>query len=89
MADELKLIWTRPTSVEYPKVYRTFKARDLDSNELIEYRIQDLPESRFEDAIKQMVENYLPDEPISQVLGKRSFRKSEIKEIYLYLRSIA
>lgn len=65
----LKLKWTRPATVEYPKGWSTFKARDLDSDELVEYRIQDLPESRFEDAIKQMIEHYLPDEPITQVLG--------------------
>lgn len=65
-----KLEWIRPSTIEYPKVWRTFKARDLDSDELIEYRIQDLPESRFDDAVDHMKKCFLHDEPISQALGK-------------------
>lgn len=60
------LHWNRPDSVEYPKIWHTFKARDLDSDELIEYRIQDLPQSRAEDALKHMFDNYIQDEPIAQ-----------------------
>lgn len=74
MASDLsKLIWTRPKTSEYPKVWSTFKARDLDSDELVEYRVQDLPESRFEDAINHMVENFFLDEPITQALGEHFY----------------
>lgn len=71
--DLIKLKWVRPKTTEHPKVWRTFKARDLDSDELVEYRIQDLPESKFEDAINLMIESYLPDEPITQSLSKFPF----------------
>lgn len=64
--DQMKLSWIRPSKVEYPKVWHTFKARDIDSNELVEYRIQDLPQSRAEDAYEHMFNGYIQDQPISQ-----------------------
>lgn len=66
----IKLKWTRPQTTEYPKIWKTFFAPDLNSEKIVEYRIQDLPENRFEDAIKHMVSNYLKDEPITYVLSK-------------------
>lgn len=69
MAD-LAFIWKRPDTIEYPKIWHTFKARDLDSDKLVEYRIQDLPLNRFDDAYAHMVGNYNQDEPIAQVLGR-------------------
>lgn len=66
----IKLNWSRPQTTEYPKIWRKFKARDLNSDELIEYRIQDLPESRLEDAVEHMISNYLKDEPITHALSK-------------------
>ncbi|KAJ6639129.1 Arylalkylamine N-acetyltransferase 1 [Pseudolycoriella hygida] len=68
----LTLRWTRPKTVDYPKVWRTFTGRDLDSDKLIEYRIEDLTESRFDDAIRHLEAFYLRDEPVSQVLGGRN-----------------
>lgn len=76
MAD-LALIWKRPDTIEYPKVWHTFKARDLDSDKLVEYRIQDLPLDRVDDAYAHMVANYNQDEPIAQVLGRFSQLKKE------------
>lgn len=63
------LTWTRPTSVEYPKIWHTFMARDTDSDNLIEYRIQDLPLDRTNDVYQHMLANFISDEPIGQVLG--------------------
>lgn len=74
MSQELvELKWKRPITVEYPKVWRTFKARDLESNNLVEYCIQDLPEAHYEAAMCHMTEQYLRDEPLSQVFGKPQF----------------
>lgn len=61
--------WKRPNTVEYPRVWHCFQARDLNSDQLVEYRIEDLVESRAEEAFNHMRENYLADEPISQALG--------------------
>lgn len=66
----LSLKWKRPETLDYPKVWYTFKARDLDSDELVEYRIQDLPLDRADDALEHMIANFVHDEPIGQVLGK-------------------
>lgn len=63
------LKWKRPESVEFPKVWHTFKARDVDSDELVEYRIQDAPQSRAEEIYQFMGEYYIKDEPMGQVLG--------------------
>lgn len=65
----IKLNWRLPKTVKYPKIWRTFEARDVDSDKLIEYRIQSLPESRFDDAVNHMEAFYLKDEPVSRVLG--------------------
>lgn len=65
----LSLKWKRPDSVEYPKVWHTFMARDTDSDDLVEYRIQDLPPERANDAYEHMLGNYILDEPVGEVLG--------------------
>lgn len=53
----------RPSNVPYPNVWLTFEAPD-DNGDLVKYRIQDLPEDRFEDAIKHMRANFLLDESL-------------------------
>lgn len=65
------LQWKRPTTVKYPNVWATFKERDLNSDKLVEYRIQDVPESMFEAAIEHMVKYFIADEPASRSRGKR------------------
>lgn len=62
--------WKRPDSVEYPKVWHRFNARDLNSDKLVEYRIEDLVESRIEEAFNHMKAHYIKDEPMSEALGK-------------------
>lgn len=66
---ELTLKWKRPNTVKYPKVWHTFKAKDLDCDEMVEYRIQDLPLDRTDEVFEHMIANYIQDEPIGQVLG--------------------
>lgn len=53
----------RSPNVSYPNVWLTFEASD-ENGDLVQYRIQDLPEERFEDAIKHMQANFLLDEPL-------------------------
>lgn len=64
------LKWKRPKSIEYPKIWHRFKARDLNSDNLVEYRIEDLLEERVNDAFKHMINNYFMDEPVSQAMGE-------------------
>lgn len=63
------LKWKRSDSVEYPKIWHKFMARDTISDNLVEYRIQDLPLDRVNDAYYHMLVNYIVDEPVAQVLG--------------------
>lgn len=68
MAEVVELKWKRP-ALEYPKVWSTFEAKNIDSADLVEYRIQDLPESRFEDALEIMVSTFCKDEPLAEAYG--------------------
>ncbi|XP_052891624.1 uncharacterized protein LOC128299647 [Anopheles moucheti] len=58
--------WERPSNVPYPNVWWTFDAPDPDCADgaLVTYRVEDLTEDRFEDAIKLYTENFLDDEPL-------------------------
>lgn len=67
-----KLAWNRPSTVSFPQIWRIFVGRDVNTDDMIEYRIQDLPVERIEDAVQHMLKNYLKDEPISQALGEHS-----------------
>lgn len=67
--DYIKLKWRRPASIEYSRIWHTFEARDLNSDSLVKYRIEDLPVSRVQDAYDHLVANYIKDEPIGQVLS--------------------
>uniref|UniRef100_A0A336LWE4 CSON003498 protein n=1 Tax=Culicoides sonorensis TaxID=179676 RepID=A0A336LWE4_CULSO len=59
--------WSRLNFDEFPKVYMRFKAKDCESDDLVEYRIQDLPENRFDDALNFMFhDQYLREEPFAK-----------------------
>lgn len=66
---EFKLSWNRSCDVPYPKTWITFKAKDLDGDNVVEYRICDLPENRFEDLCDVMENDFLVNEPKSSTLG--------------------
>lgn len=70
----LKMVysWTRPENVDYPITYSRFQALDCDSDEiLVEYRIEDLQEERFEDAVNIIRDKHLIDEPMKSSKGVR------------------
>lgn len=73
MTEDIELKWKRPKSSEFPKVWHTFKAKDVESAELVEYRIQDLPESRADEALNCMIQYFCKDEPLCQAYGKLIF----------------
>lgn len=75
MAEIIELKWKRPESSEFPKVWHTFKAKDVGSDEFVEYRIQDLPESREEEAINCMVQYFCRDEPLCEAYGTECSNK--------------
>lgn len=59
----------RPGNAAYPQVYYRFKAKDKNSDNIVEYRVQDLPEEYFEEAAKFMVEKFLPFETICSAVN--------------------
>lgn len=61
--------WKRPDSGEFPKIWHTFKARDIDNDNLVEYRIQDLPLDRVDDYYEHLITHLLAEEPVNQALG--------------------
>lgn len=54
--------FVRPESLPFPETYYTFKARDLSSDDIVEYRVQDLPDNFHEQAIDLIVKHFLPQE---------------------------
>lgn len=76
--------WKRPENIPYPSVWLKFKAKDLESENLVEYRVQDLPEDRFDEAIEYMTKKFLPDEPMcrSTLLAKDQVSVYEIHYLW-------
>lgn len=64
--------WSRPENVDFPLTYSRFQALDCESDErLVEYRIEDLQEDRFEDAVNIIRDKHLIDEPMKSSKGVR------------------
>ncbi|XP_058115977.1 uncharacterized protein LOC131284423 [Anopheles ziemanni] len=56
-------IWKRPDTVPFPTVWHRFSGRTPDTNDLVNYVVQDIPENRFDDCIEHMCSYLLRDEP--------------------------
>lgn len=59
--------WTRPNHIPYPNIWLKFTATDLDTNDSVEYTVQDLPENRFDEAIKIMATGFLANAPMAKL----------------------
>lgn len=70
MCERDEPIWKRPESIEFPKIWYTFEAKDVDSDNIITYRIQDLSEERHEEVIEIMVEHFIKYAPLCVAYGK-------------------
>lgn len=55
--------WQRPDELFFPVKYYKFVTRDKGSDKLVEYRVEDIPESRYEEACRFMVKHFVPFEP--------------------------
>jgi hypothetical protein len=75
--------FVRPPDLKYPQVYYTFKAKDKDSDEIVEYRVQDLPEEYFEQSIELFITQFIPDEPFC--IASDVSKKPEVFPIYAEL----
>ncbi|XP_052866387.1 uncharacterized protein LOC128272593 [Anopheles cruzii] len=58
--------WERPATVPYPNVWWTFEAPDPDREDggLVKYRVEDLTEDRYEDAVQLYTDHFVDDEPL-------------------------
>ncbi|XP_059619200.1 uncharacterized protein LOC132263451 [Phlebotomus argentipes] len=74
--------WSRSESIPFPQIWWRFPAKDPESGEIVEYRIEDCSEDRFDEIVDLMVNCFTPDEPISASLGimKDKESLSEMKE---------
>lgn len=69
MYGDLELLWKRPNSLSFPKIWRTFKSKGSVRDELVEFTIQDLPESCFKEAVEFMIDVFCSDEPLTESHG--------------------
>lgn len=80
----------RPENLSFPHVYYSFTAKDKNNDKLVEYRVQDLPEEYYDEAVAFMVSYFIPDETFcssrdvsnqpSAVKEMRNFWKAAVSE---------
>ncbi|XP_055586148.1 uncharacterized protein LOC129738858 [Uranotaenia lowii] len=57
--------WIRPEQPAIPTVWHRFQAKDLSGgDQLVTYRVEDLTEDRYEDAIQHYLNHFIKDEPL-------------------------
>ncbi|XP_055684402.1 uncharacterized protein LOC129790738 isoform X2 [Lutzomyia longipalpis] len=61
--------WERPENIAFPQVWGRFSAKDPESGGIANYRIEDLTEDRYDEAVNLLVEYLLPEEPMNCSLG--------------------
>lgn len=68
--------WTRPNSVEFPKVYSKFQVQGFEIDESIQLVIQDVEENRFEEVINIMKDKHILEEPMYSSKGVKECQNS-------------
>lgn len=84
----MSLLWKRSMDLlSYPNVWIEFTGKDAkNSNKLVKYWIQDLPEEKFNEALDHITKYFIPDEPYCQSLGiNYNVNKKLETKFYLYL----
>jgi hypothetical protein len=78
-------LFKRPASLALPTTFYTFKAKDIGSDDIVEYRVQDLPESQFDAAIVLLETHFLPDEELctSSGLSKSPAATKEMRAFWI------
>lgn len=86
-----ELDWSSPCSrAQYPNIWLEFRAvESKHSMNVVEYRIQDIPEDRIEEAIGFLELYYVPESTLARALGKLSINVKTLKphrnmQIYFY-----
>lgn len=78
------LKWVRPLDkVPFPNVWDEFESKESKgSDKFVKYRIQDLPEDRFDDAVQHLIDNFLADEPFSVYHGNTRLHRDCFRQRY-------
>lgn len=77
----VQLIWKRPETLDYPKVWHTFQAKDADTDNLVDYRIEDLTEARTKAASDALIKHFIRDEPLCNAFGVTDDPEAELENI--------
>uniref|UniRef100_A0A1L8DAT3 N-acetyltransferase domain-containing protein n=1 Tax=Nyssomyia neivai TaxID=330878 RepID=A0A1L8DAT3_9DIPT len=56
--------WKRSTDVPFPAVWHRFTVQHPQTGDVVHYRVQDLPEERYKEALDIMISDFLRDEPM-------------------------
>lgn len=66
--------------INSPQIFSKFYAKDTGNDEIIEYRIQNLPEELFEDALNLYYEEFFPEEFLcsSRKLHEKNFETHDM-----------
>lgn len=78
----------RPENLSFPQIYHTFRAKDRDSDEIVNYYVQDLPNDRVEEATDLMAKHFLPDETLCSSIGLHKDQE-EVEKIKLMWQEMA
>lgn len=75
----------RPNTINYPFIYHTFEARDLHSNKLVKYRVEDYPRDRYEEGVQYMIQHFFEFEVMGRTRRIKSDRTA-VQEISQFWR---
>jgi hypothetical protein len=71
----------RPENLSFPQIYYKFQAKDRDSDEIVDYYVQDLPTELYERAIELMVTDFLPDETMGTAQNVQEILKTKPESV--------
>lgn len=63
------MAFVRPLNLKFPQIYGTFRAKDNDSEDEVDFIIQDLPVTYFEKALDLLIETFIQDEILYKSRG--------------------
>lgn len=74
----------RPENLQFPQTFYKFKAKNNKNDEIIDYRVQDLPEELYESALQLYLKEFFPDEVFcsSRKLHEKDFRFNELIDFW-------
>jgi hypothetical protein len=80
--------WKRPADLAYPVRYYKFVSGNRECDKLIEYRIEDIPENRYEEAVEFMVKHFIPSDP--RIIARNAANDPDLLEDHhgIFLRAI-